>query len=533
MVASKKIQTFQQKDLAWGINSLKPSNDIDDKQFVRSDNFTTEGNKLIKIKWYKKVKQFSATISPSQWIKLYGNVLVYLHNAILYVYNTNTYVTKSLAAAVTVGKEYHIEVFQDKIVCCNKDEAPKAFTYDTTFTNNPTTQAFTWLNAGFTATASNFNKGTLLLAQYKYGSPSQVEFSNVLVFSQSVSSYANLANAFLFTGGDASTQVIGDWNPITWFISGRDATYITKNSSIFKLDDKKIEKDSAGAIVGVAYPHTQVTSTWAVNHKTSINVDQDIFYFDWLNVRRLSYEANVLALKDSAISIDIYNTIQSLPRNQSEAVMWYTYPYVKLALKSAFAGTNDIIFCYNVIDKSWNIQKGIVTNVATYGHDITTSSVDGYFGSYFNGTVYEDDRTSWYDWGNIKCIAESKHFDFWNTIEYKRLVRFSFHWDISENFPVTIKIFSDDGVNIKEVGSKTIQFTSNAIEETTGSVTSGTATAGGSWANWLKSNSYREKIELFSDWREFYYTIECDWIWEFSMGATVFDFRYVVAYPIH
>lgn len=95
------------------------------------------------------------------------------------------------------------------------------------------------------------------------------------------------------------------------------------------------------------------------------NVDQDIFFFDGKSVRRLSYEENVLALKDASISDDIKPTIEGLPDNQTEAKVFFIYPLVKVFVRSDLSADNDIALVYNVINKSWSIQETIILKHAT------------------------------------------------------------------------------------------------------------------------------------------------------------------------
>jgi len=71
-----------------------------------------------------------------------------------------------------------------------------------------------------------------------------------------------------------------------------------------------------------------------LNQSVITDVQQDTFYLDWKNrsVRRLSYEANVSALRDSRVNDEIRSLMTTLPEEQPLATASFSYPNYKLSL---------------------------------------------------------------------------------------------------------------------------------------------------------------------------------------------------------
>ena len=154
-------------------------------------------------------------------------------------------------------------------------------------------------------------------------------------------------------------------------------------------------------VISVRYPIQQVTKTGAVNQGCIENVEQDLFFFDGKAVRRLSYEEGTFALNDTAISNKIAPTLENIPDDQSKAMSYFVYPYYKLFYRSEGSGTNDTCLRYNVINKSWSTQVGIVTEVGVSGYLEKESMNTAFFGSPFDGTVYKDNSSYYYEDGDI------------------------------------------------------------------------------------------------------------------------------------
>lgn len=80
-------------------------------------------------------------------------------------------------------------------------------------------------------------------------------------------------------------------------------------------------------------------------------------------MRRLSYEQNILALKDTSISDKIRNTLRLLPEGDANGQYKrdtvstsFIFPLYKLYARTSFSSAADIAFVYNVIDKSWSVD---------------------------------------------------------------------------------------------------------------------------------------------------------------------------------
>lgn len=90
-------------DFSWGINLRNSADRIDDNQFQELVNMSSEGNKLVIVKWFKFLKQLTwdNTTWKIQWIKLFSNYLICVFKANLYIYNLNTWVVTIQTSAVT------------------------------------------------------------------------------------------------------------------------------------------------------------------------------------------------------------------------------------------------------------------------------------------------------------------------------------------------------------------------------------------------------------------------------------------------
>jgi len=65
-------------------------------------------------------------------------------------------------------------------------------------------------------------------------------------------------------------------------------------------------------------------------------VEQELFYYDDItkNVRRLSYEENLITLRDTSISREIETIFEQLADDQSNATASFKYPNYKLFMRS-------------------------------------------------------------------------------------------------------------------------------------------------------------------------------------------------------
>lgn len=526
-MAKKGVTNSRFKENGGWMNRLFADTWINDNESILLENFTVEGWKIVPLPWYQKLKEFNTDSGGIQWMGSYWDVIVALHNWTLYVYNLVSKVTKSLGSAVTSWLKYHVNVFQDKIIVCNNTETPKAFTYDTFFSTNPVTQAFTWLSTWFTASCSISYNWRLFFAQYKVWA-SWVVRPNVLLWSKWITTLADLSPMFDFSALTSSSEMVWDWTPITAFAIGQDNMYIWKANSVWKVWEVNLAYDNAAspAVIGVSYPINQVTNTWPINYKTFTNVQQDLFYYDWVNVRRLSYEQNTLALKDSSISENIFPLMNELPVDQTNACSYFVYPYYKLHLHTDTSSSNDYGLVYNVINKAWSIQTWLEVDIWVSAYN---KKQVAFFGWLYSWVVYEDNIDYNYDWFPVVRKWLSKVFDFWDRIDYKRIFQIELNGRIDQEQDVEVDFYGDWNI----ISTRSIYYPILDIKDTTWAITAWVATA---WWDWLKTNplqDYKSRYETYFDARIYQLWITYEGTKYFELQSHHVQFKFVNPYDIH
>lgn len=518
------FKTSRFSDFSGGINLRNSADRINDNQFQELVNMSSEGNKLVIIKGFEFIKSLTWdwTTWKVQWLELFSNYLICVFNANLYIYNLNTWVVTIQTSAVTSTTD-KFQIVINKladiaIVLINTNplttEDIKAYEFNTTtlaFVN----KTFTWLtSANFKCGA--FYEGKLML----WGNPSA---PSVLYFSKTFWA-TSMANIYDFSAYNSASQVVGDGEAIVSFASNNTEFFIFKTTSIWKV------VWSTDTWTSYAYQLRQETSTWIVNPFCIVNVEKDIIYYDWTTVRRISYEQNIQALSDSAVGKDIENGIAALSQNQKDnAFMVYSYPYVKLYLRSNTSSVNDFAILYNVVDKWFSTQVGIDWNIWTSW--IYNNNRVSYIGSQFDSSIFQDNSTLTYNDWDINFKARSKKVNFWDWVNYKQFLRVEFNWVITIWLNAYIKIY----VDWKEIITK--QIDSNASSElspTLGSVTFGSAPFGSNnqFQEWTTTN-FETKIELYNSWREIEYEIYWDWQGILELNWQTITYKHTLAYDIH
>lgn len=506
-------------DLSGGINRLMGEATMDDNQCVVSNNWGVEGNKLSSLKWFASVHKFWTWNTRIQGISTYGDYIIAIHNSKICIFNVVTSVETNLAIAwisatddfnITIGK--YIDIY---IIVTSKDWLYKPFSFkfvESTLTLTNDSAAFVGLSATFFATCSIFYRWQLLF----WGLP---EAPSVLYYSKTYQSTDITPSWYTFNAYTWGAQTIWDWSPIVAFVVGQDKVYIGKNNSIWKIDSFYDDKTSFSFLI------TKQTSTGPVNQESFIPVMQDIFFYDGHSVRRLSYEANTLALKDSSISDNIQPYIDSFPSNQKISSSWFSYPYYKLALRQELSSDNDFVFAYNVISKSWVTQTWLLTRHSTSWY--LNKSV-AYFGSSYDWSVYRDNYTYTYDWQAIPRTYLWKAFDYGDGIDYKRLTEVEISWQISPWHLVYIDILKDNQViDTREI------FYSNSYWATTWSSIIGATTFGSSWANSEPLIPYVFRYECYDDGRSFQIGVRDNWTWYFEMGDFNTMYKFLKSFDVH
>lgn len=512
-------------DFSWGINLRNSADRIDDNQFQELVNMSSEGNKLVIVKGFKFLKQLVS--SPSwkfQWIKLFSNYLVCVFNSNLYIYNLTTWVLSTQATAV-VSTTDRFQIVINKLVDLSiilintnplTTEDIKAYEFNTT-TLAFVSKSFIWLSDK-NFKCGSFYEGKLLL----WGNPSA---PSVLYYWKAFSA-TSLANIYDFSWYTWGSQVVGDGEAIVSFASNNTEFFILKTNSIWKIVQSIDDKVTPS----YAYQLRQETSTWIINPFCIVNVEKDIIYFDGTTIRRISYEANIQALSDSAIGKDIENGIAKLSQSQKyNSFMVYSYPYVKLYFRSNTSSVNDFAILYNIVDKGFSTQIGIEWYVWTSW--IYDNKRVSYIGSQFDSSIFEDNKELTYNGSDIGFSARSKKINFWDWVNYKQFLRIEFNWVITINLDATITIY----VDWKEIVAKKINSSASTnLTPVMGSSQFGT-TPFGSNNSWVEEITtwFETKIELYNSWREIEYTISWIGQWILELNWLTINYKHTKAYENH
>lgn len=519
-----KFKTSRFSDFSGGINLRNSADRIDDNQFQELINMSSEGNKLVLIKWFTFLKQLTWdwTVGKIQWMELFSNYLICIFKANLYIYNLSTWVVSVQAAAVTSQTD-RFQIVINKltdiaIILINTNasttEDIKAYEFNIStlaFVN----KAFTWLvSKNFKCGA--FYEGKLML----WGNPTA---PSVLYFSKTFWA-TSLANIYDFNAYNSWSQVVWDWEAIVSFASNNTEFFILKTNSVWKI------VGSTDTWTAYAYQLRQETSTWIINAFCIVNVEKDIIYFDWTTVRRISYEQNIQALSDSAIGKDIEPWIKSLSQSQKDnAFMVYAYPYVKLVLRSNTSAVNDFGILYNVVDKWFSTQVGIDGYIGTNG--IYNNQRVAYMGSQFDSSVFQDNEWLNYNDGDISFKSRSKKVNFGDGVNYKQFLRMEFNWVITIWLLANITIYVDG----KEIVTKTIDSSeSSELSPTLGSATFGSSPFGSNndVDEWTTTR-FETKIELYNSWRDIEYIISWSWQWIIELNWQTITYKHTLAYDTH
>lgn len=518
-------KTARFSDFSWWINLRNSADRIDDNQFQELVNMSSEWNKLNVIKWFKFIKQIAWSTSwRVQGLKLFSNYLICIFNWNLYTYNLNTWVVSIQLSAVTSTTD-RFQIVVNKlvelaIVLINTNELStediKAYEFDTvalTFAN----KTFTWLtNKNFKCGA--FYEGKLLL-WWNPAAPSVLYFSKTFWAT-------SLANIYDFSAYNSGSQVVWDWEAIVWFASNNTEFFVFKTNSIWKI----VQSVDNTTTPSYAYQLRQETSTWAINVFSIINVEKDIIYFDWTTIRRISYEANIQALSDSAIGKDIERLIESLSQNQkTNCFMIYSYPYVKLYLRSNTASVNDFAILYNIVDKGFSTQIWVEWNIWT--NWIYNNKRVWYVWSKFDSSIYEDNNTLTYNGWDIWFKARSKRINFWDWVNYKQFYRIEFNWIITIWLQAYITIY----VDWKEITTKQINSSpSSELAPTFGATVFGASPIGSNNnVDEGTTTSFETKIELYNSGREIEYIISGNGQWILELNGQTITYKHTLAYDIH
>ena len=523
----KGYLTSRWNDLWGGINVRQSPDAIDDKQNTSSINLISEGNKLVTIPWY--VSYYTPWSGVTRWqaISIDWKYILSIHNKNLYIFDTETSITYTKANAVGNATDiYNVTTtkafsWNMSIICTNTNYATTedvtGYEFDTsahTFSN----VTFVWL-ADKNFKCSIFFDWKLMLA----GNP---KFPSSLYYSKT-GSVAAPNNLYDFSGYSSNAQNIGDWEPITWLVSNNWDLFLFKTNSVWR--ETWISDSGADAVTkSYAYIFRQLSQTGALNSFCICPVEQDVMYFDWINLRRVSYEANMLSLSDDSISKEVENIFKSLPTDQKwNATMYYCYPYVKLFLRDKFSSNNSVGIIYNIVDKSYSIQTWMTISQWVWG--FVNNKRTSYFITNQTSTVYKDWTWYTYNWGNIITSHMSKRYVLWDWVDYKRISQVELYWLISPWLMVYVDFYVNDLI----VDTRTIYYADILLPTTWSSPLWDTLFGSNAESDSLWLIRYANRYELFNDGRAFQFWVRSNGQWKFELHWINLMYKPIKGYDIH
>ena len=462
---------FRLKDLTWWINLEASPNEIEDKQAIVCKNYNFEWNKLINSKSIY-LKRENTDVGWVNWILIDGSTVYHTKGGSLYKDWVEQF-------SWLPDKKTHISIWLDYIFFTFEDWTELALYWDWA-----TLTSFTWL--GFPKYNIVYN-WKLVFGWY---------WNDNIYFSKT--GWPNTPSDILdFSAYSAGNQSVW-WNSrgeITGFQIGENWLYTFKKNEIWYSNS---ENDTW---TNFNFIFNKITSNWAINQYAIQEVWQEIFYFDWITnkVRRLGYEQNLTTLRDSAVSNEIDLLLSDHDWDLSSATMSYAYPNLKLFLPSNLVadGVNDLFFVYNVDRKSWSTETNKTCSVSSYWW---------LWGAY-NWNIYQDDKGVGIVNTAISWEYQSKEYDMWDWVDFKKFSELEIIGKMNENMNLTVWIYVDwdlieeRAIEVEEWNVPTLW--TNILWETT--------------LGWnddsILAVQFRERIDLFTSWQYIRFVINYNWLW--------------------
>lgn len=506
--------TLRISDIGWGIDTYRWDSEIDNNQGVSSVNYQVEGNKLNVIPGFTEFI-WTVELPGAAWavkgMGSYGDYLFVINSTRITVVKDGAYVSNLLDTFSSSNYDILSYFLGDLyLVITDKSGAEDVrFLKLTISTSGLAAVSPTGLSDKKFTSAGFYLSRVVLGGNPKY--PGNI-FSSV---PASVSA-PTLSYDFSWTG--SSSRVVGDGNQvITGFSTRQWVFYVVTKTSVWKAWDTLSWYD---------YVLSKETNTWAVNQSVIQPVEQDLFYFDGFAVRRLSYEANTLALKDASISDSISNEILSLPRNQEAAVSSFSYPHYKLFLRSDTSSGNDTCFVYNVIRKSWTTQTNITASCSTSSFDWEPLT---FLGSPYEPKVYvEEKRIRAFDWGTINASYVGKVHTLWDDSDFKRFSQLEIFGKIAPGLTLYVDLIVDGTVVQTREISKAA-----TLSSTTGTETSGISTSWGGGTGNEPLEDFVYRYEMWSDGRGFQLWLRSNWYGNLEVNGFNLTYKFLKNYPVH
>ena len=271
----------------------------------------------------------------------------------------------------------------------------------------------------------------------------------------------------------------------------------------------------------------KVSNTGNYDAGSFVNVNHDLFFFDWSSIRRLGYEENISAIRDSSISDEVDTIFSSLPF-QNRVVASYVFPLVKFFFRSKDKpmNWNDFALVYNVMDKSFSTQTIWVEDAGRL--KINNEYVDVFMSSYSTQIMrLLEEGISSYDGEEVREKFQWKDFSVYDDVDYKRYTQVEFSWEATDGTKIEFNIYVD-GRLIKS-DSKIVDWDKSP---TVGAITF--------WEISLGSNSpsnnlctWTKRIELFKSGQTI--TLEINKIGNgfIRVNPPAYRFREDKSFPIH
>jgi len=324
--------------------------------------------------------------------------------------------------------------------------------------------------------------------------------SDNIIFSQTEDPVAAGNEMLNFAAYSAWGQSVSGWNKgtVKWFIVGENWLYVLKENEIWYTNSEKDTWTSFN------FTFKKITSNWTANQSSTSEVDQETFYFDYINraVRRLWYEQNLTTLRDVAISREIEDLFLSIPDGDEwgrSVTTSYAYPLYKIEFALEWATQYTVgdwnyripntTAIYNVENKSWATENNKLALMPIH-------SYKGFFATY-DGSIYQDDVwNTLSDWYHL-----SKEYVFIDDVDYKRIGEIEIVWDLMwvwwiKNLEIEVLI---DWENV-DIWEEEFPFKRIISAE-----------------DW-ETVRFREKIDLYDDGRIFQFSLKHNWVWRVEIN---------------
>lgn len=518
-------QDYRVTSFQGGMDTFNSEDNITDTSFVYLDNFTPDGTKLVTMNSSFNNSTLSGNY-PITGMTSNNTDIFFIANWKLNAWNfeDGSRIYSNFNIGTANSTRYNMTSFflgAIYVVICDtlQVENVRVYRYDPTAATKFIAHTITGLPPNPKYAVCKWDNGKLFLWNLP-NSPANITYSYVSSLTQAVATPDAWLNFSLYP---ANGQIV--WNgdsPITGFAVRQNTFYVFTRINVWKLapwiDDGttfnyKIEKE---------------TQTGAVGQYAICEKEQDVFYFDWRNIRRLSYESNgnTFSVKDVKMSSKMDGYIASLNQNQSDAIMVFDYPILYTYLKS---NTNigwigqDVAVCYNVKSEGWNVSTSHSISSGT-SYYLKWNGNKACVGSSLDSTLIQLNSSTWY----LNSTALSKEFTTFDDVDYKRYVQLEMTGAITSGLTVYVDIFVDGRlIQTREINSW------NLYTTTTGTATSGNSQAGSNGDEYSSLRPFAVRFEMFNSWRNFQYKIRKESYWVFELHATAFRWKAIEAYPIH